>query len=1022
MGNLKKAITVIIIIASLAVVPFSSASAASSGPNLSGTGVDGGGTDTAWANPGNIKADDTAYASATLASSTAKSNYLWATNFGFTIPTDASISGITVTYGKYSSGTGNRIEDDSILIIQDGVILGTDHKVTGNWPTGSVTSSVYGSTSDLWGVSTTWTPALINQSNFGVAMRVKNRSTSSRTGYVDYVTISVEYTLPLTSTTTEVDCGSGVPSVIYGDEISCTATVRASSGATSPSGTVTWTTGVSGTFTPADTCSLTGTGGSATCTVSYTPDTVGIGTHLITATYGDNTPFTGSSGNQSITVDPKTLTITAADQSKTYGNAFSFAGSEFTPDGLINSDTLTSVTLTSDGAPATATVSGSPYAIVASAAVGTGLDNYDIAYVDGSFTVDPKDLTITAADQSKTYGDAFTFLGTEFTSDGLVNSDTVTSVTLTSDGAPATATVSASPYAIVASAAVGTGLDNYDITYNDGSFTVDPKTLTITAADQSKTYGDAFTFLGTEFTSAGLLFSDSISSVTLTSDGAPATATVSGSPYTIVASAAIGTGLDNYDIDYIDGSFTVSLKTLTITAADQSKTYGDAFTFLGTEFTSDDLLFSDSISSVTLTSDGAPAIATVSASPYAIVASAAVGTGLENYDITYTDGSFTVDLKTLTITAADQSKTYGETFSFAGSEFTPDGLVNADTVTSVTLTSDGAPTTATVSGSPYAIVASAAVGTNLENYDITYTDGTFTVDPKDLTITAANQSKTYGDAFTFLGTEFTSEGLLFSDSISSVTLTSDGAPATATVAGSPYAIVASAAVGTGLDNYEIYYVDGNLAVDLRVLTIFPDDLHKTYGDTFTFLGTEFTAPELATLNGDTITFVELSSDGAIASANVGSHDILADNAVGTGLNNYTIIYGIGHLFVDPKDLTITADDQSKTYGDAFTFMGTEFTPDGLVNSDTVSSVTLTSDGTPATATVSGSPYAIVASAAVGTGLDNYDIVYVDGSFTVDPKDLTITAADQSKTYGDAFSFTGTEFTSRISSSVTPSPA
>ena len=47
--------------------------------------------------------------------------------------------------------------------------------------------------------------------------------------------------------------------------------------------------------------------------------------------------------------------------------------------------------------------------------------NYDIAYVDGGFTVNLKTLTITADDQSKTYGDAFTFLGTEFTPDGLVD-------------------------------------------------------------------------------------------------------------------------------------------------------------------------------------------------------------------------------------------------------------------------------------------------------------------------------------------------------------------------------------------------------------------------------------------------------------------------------------------------------------------------------------------------------------------------------------------------------------------------
>ena len=77
------------------------------------------------------------------------------------------------------------------------------------------------------------------------------------------------------------------------------------------------------------------------------------------------------------------------------------------------------VTLNSAGAAASANVADSPYAIVASAAVGTGLANYDISYVDGDLTVTARELEITADDQTKTYGETFTFLGTEFTiSDG----------------------------------------------------------------------------------------------------------------------------------------------------------------------------------------------------------------------------------------------------------------------------------------------------------------------------------------------------------------------------------------------------------------------------------------------------------------------------------------------------------------------------------------------------------------------------------------------------------------------------
>ena len=147
-----------------------------------------------------------------------------------------------------------------------------------------------------------------------------------------------------------------------------------------------------------------------------------------------------------------------------------------------------------------------------------------------------------------------------------------------------------SPYAIVASAAVGTGLANYDISYVDGDLTVTARELEITADDQTKTYGETFTFLGTEFTISDgtLAVGDSVDSVTLNSAGAAASANVAGSPYAIVASAAVGTGLANYDISYVDGDLTVTARELEITADDQTKTYGETFTFLGTEFTISD--------------------------------------------------------------------------------------------------------------------------------------------------------------------------------------------------------------------------------------------------------------------------------------------------------------------------------------------------------------------------------------------------------------------------------------------------
>src|SRR4029077_3044253 len=144
-------------------------------------------------------------------------------------------------------------------------------------------------------------------------------------------------------------------------------------------------------------------------------------------------------------------------------------------------------------------------------------------------------LDITANNHNKTYGDTVTFAGTEFITGALQlkNGDTVSSATLTSAGAAATATVTAPGpnYAINISAAVfapaGAG-GNYDVTYHDGTLHIDAATLDITASNHSRTYGDTFTFAGTEFTAGmgQLKNGDTVATATLTSAGAAATATV----------------------------------------------------------------------------------------------------------------------------------------------------------------------------------------------------------------------------------------------------------------------------------------------------------------------------------------------------------------------------------------------------------------------------------------------------------------------------------------------------------------
>src|SRR5262249_8371639 len=152
----------------------------------------------------------------------------------------------------------------------------------------------------------------------------------------------------------------------------------------------------------------------------------------------------------------------------------------------------------------------------------------------------------------------------------------------------------------------------------------------------------------------------------------------------------------------------------------------------------------------------------------AITIGNATGSGLGNYAITYVPGALTVTPAPLTLTALNQSKVYGSTFTFTGVEFSVSGLQNGETVGRADLTSAGAIATAGVSATPYSIaIANARGGTfNSTNYAISYIPGALAVTQAPLTIRASNQSKVYGDSFVFNGTEFTSVGLLNSDTIS----------------------------------------------------------------------------------------------------------------------------------------------------------------------------------------------------------------------------------------------------------------
>ncbi|WP_218933505.1 beta strand repeat-containing protein [Rubripirellula lacrimiformis] len=177
----------------------------------------------------------------------------------------------------------------------------------------------------------------------------------------------------------------------------------------------------------------------------------------------------------------------------------------------------------------------------------------------GTHTITPAELTIQIDSQTKQYGDLFTWDGTEFDATGLVNGQTIDTLTLGSDGAAATANVTGGPYSITSTAITGSDFksSNYDIHYSAGALSVTRAPLTVNLNPITKAVGLEANLTGREFSIIGLKNNDLVESITQTSDGIPAEAIVG--VYELLGSHPIGSVFDatNYEITIADSTLTV---------------------------------------------------------------------------------------------------------------------------------------------------------------------------------------------------------------------------------------------------------------------------------------------------------------------------------------------------------------------------------------------------------------------------------------------------------------------------------
>ena len=142
-----------------------------------------------WSNPSNVTTEAD-YASVSLAPEDV-SRYLGMTDFGFNVPSNAIITGIEVVLHLSTSvSSGTRMQVRSFRLYTDGQVVGDD-KGAQLWDNDLHTRS-RGGPADMWGA--TWTPAMINDSGFGVAVAARRLGDSGTVGArVHYAEITVYY-------------------------------------------------------------------------------------------------------------------------------------------------------------------------------------------------------------------------------------------------------------------------------------------------------------------------------------------------------------------------------------------------------------------------------------------------------------------------------------------------------------------------------------------------------------------------------------------------------------------------------------------------------------------------------------------------------------------------------------------------------------------------------------------------------------------------------------------------------------
>ena len=447
----------------------------------------------------------------------------------------------------------------------------------------------------------------------------------------------------------------------------------------------------------------------------------------------------------SLIVDPAILDIVNLSGGRVYDATSAFVSSELALNGVKFGDTVTV-----SGQASVASANVGHYASWLSS--GLTLNNANYTLLGGSVAVDilARPITLTAGSNTngtRSYGDASNpAVGYAVGGMGMANGENAQSLLGFTVGSSANNLTDAGTYGPGSANAYkvnGTApgvQGNYNVTaLSEGTLSVDKAHLAVAADDKARAYGDANPALSA--TLSGFKNGQTLATSGVSGEAALSTsATQSSNVGKHVISAAQGSlAAGNYDFTvFSDGLLAITPRPITLAAGSNdigTRSYGDASNpavgyavggmgMANGENAQSLLGFTVGSSANNLTDAGT--YGPGSANAYKVNGTAPGVHG--NYNVTaLSEGTLSIDKARLTIAADNQSKSVGQSFIFNGTEFTAQGLVNAQTIASAELSSLGAPAPA-VAGEYRIDIGNASGGTfSAANYAVTYQPGSMTV-------------------------------------------------------------------------------------------------------------------------------------------------------------------------------------------------------------------------------------------------------------------------------------------------------